>query len=60
MFDAIEDQARASEATRLFLDAAARSEGARRFYERHGMTVEPKAHALPFVPRFIVHMTKLL
>ena len=60
LMDAIEDQARASGSTRLFLDAAARNEGARRFYERRGMTVESEWPTLPFIPPVIVQMTKLL
>jgi ribosomal protein S18 acetylase RimI-like enzyme len=60
LLDAIEDRARASGATRLFLDASAKNEGAHRFYERHGMTIESKESALPFMPRFIIQMTKLL
>jgi len=60
LMDAIEDQARASGSTRLFLDAAARNEGARRFYERRGMTVESEWPTVPFIPPVIVQMTKLL
>jgi hypothetical protein len=58
--DAIEERARASGSTRLYLDAAARNEGARRFYEHRGMTVESGRPKPPFIPRFIVHMTKML
>jgi ribosomal protein S18 acetylase RimI-like enzyme len=60
LMDAIEEQARASGSTRLFLDASARNEGARRFYERRGMTVESERPRFPFMPRFIVQMTKSL
>jgi ribosomal protein S18 acetylase RimI-like enzyme len=58
LLNAIEDRARASGATRFVLDAAAKNTGARRFYERHGMTVELKERIVPFMPRFIVQMTK--
>ena len=60
LMDAIEEQARASGSTRLFLDAAARNEGARRLYERRGMSVESEWPRLPFMPPFIVRMTKPL
>ncbi|MBN1452741.1 MAG: GNAT family N-acetyltransferase [Anaerolineales bacterium] len=60
LLDAIEDRARASGSTRLVLDASARNEGARRLYERHGMTVELQQSAFPFLPRFIIQMTKRL
>lgn len=60
LLDSIEDQARASGATRLVLDASARNKGALRFYERHGMAVVLKEIAFPFMPRFIVQMTKSL
>lgn len=60
LMDAIEEQARASGSTRLYLDAAARNEGARRLYERRGMTVESEWPTLPLIPPFIVQMTKLL
>ena len=60
LMDALEERARASGATRLFLDASARNEGARRFYERRGMTVESGGLTRLFVPRFIVQMTKSL
>jgi ribosomal protein S18 acetylase RimI-like enzyme len=60
LMDAIEERARASGSTRLFLDASARNEGARRFYERRGMTVESEWPTLWFIPRFIVQMTKSL
>jgi len=46
----VEERARASGSTRLSLDVSAKNEGARRFYERRGMTVEsqwPKRLPLP-------------
>ena len=60
LLDAIEDRARVSGSTRLVLDASAKNEGARRFYERHGMTVKLKGSTSPFMPRFIIQMTKRL
>jgi ribosomal protein S18 acetylase RimI-like enzyme len=60
LMDVIEDRARASGCTRVFLDAASRNEGARRFYERRGMAVESEWPALRFMPRLIVQMTKSL
>lgn len=60
LLDAIEDRARGSGSTRLVLDAAAKNKAARRFYERHGLIVTPRARAVSFLPRFIVQMTKQL
>jgi ribosomal protein S18 acetylase RimI-like enzyme len=48
--DSFEERARASGATRLSLDVSAKNEEARRFYERHGMTIEsqwPKRLPIP-------------
>ena len=47
LMDAIEERARACECTRLYLDAAARNMGARRFYECRGMTVVSKKPTVP-------------
>ena len=50
LMDSFEKQARASGSTRLSLDVSARNEGACRFYERRGMSVEsqwPKRWAIP-------------
>ena len=50
LIDSFEERARASRSTRLSLDVSAKNEGARRFYERRGMTVEsqwPKRLAIP-------------
>ena len=61
LMDAFEQQARASGSTRLALDVSAKNEGARKFYERRGMTVEsqwPKRLPLPGL-RFY-RMTKTL
>lgn len=40
LMDSLEEQARASGATRLALDVSAKNEGARRFYDRRGFAVE--------------------
>ena len=40
LIDSTEERARASSSTRLSLDVSAKNEGARRLYERRGMTVE--------------------
>jgi ribosomal protein S18 acetylase RimI-like enzyme len=58
LMDAVEERARAGRSTRLYLNASARNEGARRFYERRGMAVE--SERTRFLPRFIVQMTKSL
>ena len=61
LMDLIEDRAVASGSARLALDVSAKNEGARRLYERRGMTVEsqwPKRLAIPGL-RF-VRMTKAL
>jgi ribosomal protein S18 acetylase RimI-like enzyme len=50
LMEAVEERARASDSTRISLDVSAKNEGARRFYERHSMTVEsqwPKRLAIP-------------
>jgi ribosomal protein S18 acetylase RimI-like enzyme len=39
LMDSFEDRARTSGSTRLSLDVSSKNEGARRFYERRGMTV---------------------
>ena len=46
----VEDRGRASASTRLSLDVSARNQGACRFYERHGMSVDsqwPKRFSIP-------------
>ncbi len=61
LMDSSEERARASSSTRLSLDVSAKNEGARRLYERRGMTVEsqwPKRLPIP-VLRFY-RMTKAL
>ena len=60
LMDSAEDRARARGSTRLSLDADAKNEGARRFYERRGMTVASEWPSLALVPPQIVRMTKPL
>ena len=60
LIDSIEDRARASASIRLSLDVSAKNEGARRLYERRGMTVESGWPKLFFIPRLFVRMAKLL
>ncbi|MDJ0807359.1 MAG: GNAT family N-acetyltransferase [Gammaproteobacteria bacterium] len=50
LMDFVEERARASGSTRLSLDVSAKNQGACRFYERRGMSVEsqwPKRFPLP-------------
>ena len=50
LIEAIEERAANTNATRIVLDVAAKNEGARRLYERRGMTVEkswPRRIAMP-------------
>ena len=50
LLDSIERHARDEGATRLALDVSAGNQGAVRFYERHGMTIEsqwPKRLKIP-------------
>ena len=61
LMDCFEERARASGSTRLSLDVSGNNEGARRFYERRGMTVEsqwPKRLAIPVLTFY--RMTKEL
>lgn len=61
LMDSIEDVARSGGSTRISLDVSASNEGARRFYERRGMTIEsqwPKRLAIPGLRFF--RMTKVL
>jgi len=61
LMDLIEDRAVASGSVRLALDVSAKNEGARRLYERRGMTVEsqwPKRVVIPGLRFF--RMTKSL
>ncbi len=61
LMDSAEEWARAEGSTRLSLDVSAKNEGARRFYERRGMTVEsqwPKRVPIPGLKFY--RMTKAL
>jgi ribosomal protein S18 acetylase RimI-like enzyme len=56
----MEERASAGGATRLSLDVAAKNAGARRLYERRGMSVESRWPRLRVVPPLFVRMTKRL
>lgn len=61
LMDFVEERARMSRSNRLSLDVSARNEGACRFYERRGMSVEsqwPKWFSIPGLSFF--RMTKRL
>jgi len=60
LMDSIEERARASGSTRLSLDVSAKNEGARRLYERRGMSVESEWPKVRLIPRLFVRMTKTL
>ena len=55
-----EERARAGRSARLSLDVSAKNDGARRLYERRGMTVESQWPTLPFLPKMLVRMTRPL
>jgi len=60
LIDHIEDRANAAGASRLSLYVSAKNEGARKLYERRGMTVESGWPRLIFIPQLLVRMTKTL
>ncbi len=61
LMDSTEERARASSSTRLSLDVSAKNEGARRLYERRGMTVESQwPKHLPIQGLRFYRMTKAL
>jgi ribosomal protein S18 acetylase RimI-like enzyme len=60
LLEAIEDQAVASGSGRLTLDVSSGNEGARKLYERRGMTVEYEWPKLKLVPPLLVRMVKTL
>ncbi len=61
LMDSTEERARASSSTRLSLDVSAKNEGARRLYERRGMTVESQwPKRLPIQGLRFYRMTKAL
>ncbi|MFC2099283.1 GNAT family N-acetyltransferase [Candidatus Bipolaricaulota bacterium] len=61
LMDAVEERARAAGSKRLSLDVAAKNEGARRLYERRGMTVASQwPKRLPLAGIRLYRMTKTL
>ena len=59
LLDHAEHTAATTKAHRLALDVAVDNEGARRLYERRGMTVGATSRSIPFMPASAVHrMTK--
>ena len=60
LIDYIEERAVFSGSARLTLDVSAGNKGARRLYERRGMTVESEWPRLWFIPSLFVRMTKPL
>jgi ribosomal protein S18 acetylase RimI-like enzyme len=58
--DRMEERARAGGATRLSLDVAVKNEGARRLYERRGMSIESAWPRLRLLPQILVRMSKTL
>ena len=59
LIDAMEKRAAGAEATRLVLDVAAKNEGARRLYERRGMTVVARSRSRLPIPQ-VLRMAKPL
>jgi ribosomal protein S18 acetylase RimI-like enzyme len=60
LMDFVENRARSAGSRRLTLDVAAKNEGARKLYERRGMTVESEWPNIALVPAVFVRMTKPL
>ena len=61
LLDHAEKTATESGARRMALDVAVNNDGARRLYERRGMTIEATSPSIPFVADTAVHrMTKVL
>jgi ribosomal protein S18 acetylase RimI-like enzyme len=60
LMDAMEQRASASGSKRLILNVGAKNEGARRLYDRRGMTVEAGWPKLPCIPPFVLRMAKPL
>jgi len=60
LMNAMEQRARADGSKRLILNVGAKNEGARRFYDRRGMTVEAGWPKLPCIPSFVLRMAKPL
>jgi GNAT superfamily N-acetyltransferase len=60
LLDAAEEQARRLGSSRLCLDVSVKNEGARRLYERRGMSVTSRWPKNSFLPSLFVRMTKAL
>jgi ribosomal protein S18 acetylase RimI-like enzyme len=60
LMDHLEERAREVGSTRFSLDAEAKNDRARSFYQRRGMSVESGWPTLPLVPRMVVRMSKSL
>jgi len=60
LMDAMEGRAASSGSRRLILNVDAKNEGARRLYDRRGMTVEAGWPKLPCLPSFILRLIKPL
>jgi ribosomal protein S18 acetylase RimI-like enzyme len=60
LMDFVEERARHNGSGRLCLDVAVKNEGARRLYERRGMSAEARWPKLRLMPPLFVRMTKEL
>ena len=60
LMDFVEERARRTGSIRLCLDVAVKNEGARRLYERRGMSAKARWPRLRLVPALFVRMTKEL
>jgi ribosomal protein S18 acetylase RimI-like enzyme len=60
LLDAVEERARKGGSSRLCLDVAAKNEGARRLYERRGMSITARWPKLRVAPPLFVRMAKAL
>ena len=60
LMDFVEERARRGGSSRLCLDVAVKNEGARRLYERRGMTTEARWPRLRLLPPLFVRITKEL
>ena len=60
LMNAMEERARTNGSKRLILNVGAGNDGARRFYDRRGMTVEAGWPSLPCIPPFVLRMAKPL
>jgi ribosomal protein S18 acetylase RimI-like enzyme len=60
LMDHVEERARRSGSSRLCLDVAVKNAGARRLYDRRGMSAETRWPKLRLLPPLLVRMTKEL